>query len=265
MKPARLLLGEAWGIYKERFDIFVGIYAVPFVTVLIFGIIGGFVSVGVDEALFELLALIAAPLVFISLLIINVLTTIATLKTASGESVGFKDAYAFAWSKFTSYFWVMLLTGLAVLGGFILLIIPGIIFAVWFMFSHLTVLFEDKRGVEALKHSKAYVRGRWWEILGKMAYFVLISFGIIILFLIVAFVATFALGTFAGEFVMMISNFLVFPLSLSYTYCVYRNVRGLGEVGAEGSATGSGDGETAINTPAVTPNEVPTETPVTRS
>lgn len=55
--------------------------------------------------------------------------------------------------------------GLAILGGLLLLIIPGIIFSVWFAFVLYCVVFEEKKGVEALKASKALVDGRWWSVL----------------------------------------------------------------------------------------------------
>ena len=56
---------------------------------------------------------------------------------------------------------VSVLTGLAVLAGFLLLIIPGIIFSVWFAFSFYVVVLEEKHGTEAMKESKKMVEGRW--------------------------------------------------------------------------------------------------------
>ncbi len=64
--------------------------------------------------------------------------------------------------------WVSILTGLAILVGSILLIIPGIIFWVWFAFSHYIVILENKRGTEALKASKKMVEGRWFGIFWRL-------------------------------------------------------------------------------------------------
>lgn len=62
-----------------------------------------------------------------------------------------------------------LLVSLAVFGGFLLFIIPGIIFSVWFTFSTYAVAVDGKRGVEALKTSKALVKGRWWSVFARLA------------------------------------------------------------------------------------------------
>ncbi len=61
-----------------------------------------------------------------------------------------------------------ILGGLAVLGGIILLIIPGIIFSVWFAFGTYAVAMDGKRGAEALSWSKNLVKGRWWATLWRL-------------------------------------------------------------------------------------------------
>ena len=57
---------------------------------------------------------------------------------------------------------VSILTGLAVLAGFLLLIIPGVIFSVWFAFSFYVVVLEEKHGTEAMRESKKLVKDRWF-------------------------------------------------------------------------------------------------------
>lgn len=59
---------------------------------------------------------------------------------------------------------VSILSGLAILGGFLLLIIPGIIFSVWFAFSFYVVALENKEGTEAMKESKKLSEGRWFAV-----------------------------------------------------------------------------------------------------
>lgn len=63
---------------------------------------------------------------------------------------------------------VGLLTLAAIVGGLILLIIPAIIFGVWFSFANLAVILSDKGAVAAMKYSKSLVVGRWWEIFVKL-------------------------------------------------------------------------------------------------
>lgn len=59
---------------------------------------------------------------------------------------------------------VALLQILVTVGGFILLIIPGILFFVWFSLSQFTVMLDGKRGFESLQTSKSMVKGRFWGI-----------------------------------------------------------------------------------------------------
>lgn len=63
---------------------------------------------------------------------------------------------------------VSILTALAVLGGLILLIVPGIIFSVWFAFSFYVVVLDGKDGTEAMRESKKLVEGRWLEVFIKL-------------------------------------------------------------------------------------------------
>jgi len=59
-----------------------------------------------------------------------------------------------------------ILNVLIVLGGFILLIIPGIIFSIWFIFAIYSIAIDNNNNaIDALKKSKALVQGRWFETL----------------------------------------------------------------------------------------------------
>ncbi|KKQ27070.1 MAG: hypothetical protein US42_C0015G0013 [Candidatus Magasanikbacteria bacterium GW2011_GWC2_37_14] len=64
---------------------------------------------------------------------------------------------------------VSILTSLIIFGGFLLLIIPAAIFALWYAFSMYGVILENKTVLEALKFSKSLVKGRWWSVWWRMA------------------------------------------------------------------------------------------------
>lgn len=66
-------------------------------------------------------------------------------------------------------FGLSLIVGLIVLGGFILLIIPGILFSVWFIFILQARVLDQKRGMSSLSASKTLVSGNWWGIFGRVA------------------------------------------------------------------------------------------------
>jgi len=54
------------------------------------------------------------------------------------------------------------------LGASILFVIPGWIFAVWFIFTPLAVLFDNHRGMDALMASKNFVKGRFWAVFFRL-------------------------------------------------------------------------------------------------
>lgn len=77
---------------------------------------------------------------------------------------------------------VTLLQLLILTGGLLLLIVPMFIFAVWFGLAQYAVMFEDKRGLDALAASRALTSGRFWSSAG------LILLGPILLLLFYSFV-----------------------------------------------------------------------------
>jgi len=60
-----------------------------------------------------------------------------------------------------------ILTGLATIGGLFLLVIPGIIFMVWFIFAGHAVAIDGKKAMDAMKFSKKILNGNWWAVFGR--------------------------------------------------------------------------------------------------
>lgn len=75
--------------------------------------------------------------------------------------------------------WTMVLQGLIVFGLSLLLIVPGIIWGVYYTFSTFVVAQGSLWGKEALDYSKALVKGRWWITLGVTLLISLIVFGLL--------------------------------------------------------------------------------------
>jgi len=83
-----------------------------------------------------------------------------------GKPVDFKSLWSmhFNGKVYVRYIWTMLVSGL--LSGllFLALIVPGVIFAVYWAFAGLVSIYEDEGGMKAMQMSKAMVKGRWWKI-----------------------------------------------------------------------------------------------------
>jgi len=75
---------------------------------------------------------------------------------------------------FLKFLGFSIVAGLFLLGLFLLLIIPGIIFGVYWMFA-VYVLYYEKKGILAsLKRSREIVKGKWWRTFGYAILFSLI-------------------------------------------------------------------------------------------
>ncbi len=74
-----------------------------------------------------------------------------------------------AFKKFFPALFVVTIVSLSMLGGFLLFVIPGVIFAIWFAFALYESVLKNSRGTEALKNSRALSSGRWWATLWRLA------------------------------------------------------------------------------------------------
>ncbi len=115
-------------------------------------------------------AMITTGIIFLlSLALSTGAWTILLLAAARGQKVGVGDAFRRG-VKFSGILLLAgLLTFLAIVGGFILLIIPGYIFLAWFYLTQFVVIDEKLGPVAAMKRSKQLVKGRVVEILGLIA------------------------------------------------------------------------------------------------
>lgn len=82
---------------------------------------------------------------------------------------------------FVAYF----LYFLAVVGGLVGLIIPGIIFAVWLIFGPYVAVTDGRGIIASLKYSRAIVRGHWWRTAAVLTIITLI---ILLLYIVIGFI-----------------------------------------------------------------------------
>ena len=112
-------------------------------------------------------------------LLLGLLTLFVTLVlvgavawAAAGALVGREpdlgESYRFGVARMWSVLLVSLLTGLAVAGGFILLVVPGLIFLTRFAVSVPALVVEGKRGRAALSRSWNLVTGHSWPVFGTL-------------------------------------------------------------------------------------------------
>ncbi|MBU0478607.1 DUF4339 domain-containing protein [bacterium] len=148
------LLKISWSVIKNNIATLLGIVALYLV-----------VATGMGY-----LSVIFRALTFPVTIIISLITAIGLIfainNILEGSPADIKESYKTGFKKFFPYLWVSALVFMAVAGGLLLLIIPGIIFAVWFSLAGYVRIIEGIGGIAALKRSKQLVKGNWWYVLG---------------------------------------------------------------------------------------------------
>jgi len=141
-----------------------------------------------------------------------------------------------SFKKVLSFFWVSLLKSLIILGGFILFIVPGVIWAVKYGFAPLVVVLENKKGVSALRRSAELTRGYRWSIFKReilLSYFQfliqLIFTAVFILINLFGSLGTIAtIISFVLYFILILINILIAlllePYKFVFDFDIYKNL-----------------------------------------
>jgi hypothetical protein len=118
-----------------------------------------------------------------------------------------------------------LLVGVLVLLWSLLLIIPGIIFGVFYGFALYVLVFENIRGMAAIKRSQQLVTGYWWAVFGRTLFLILGA-------LLVSFVLSIPYIFFPeGGILYYIYSFLqnivwviITPIFMVFSYLMYKDL-----------------------------------------
>jgi len=158
------IIKQGWHLYIENLQLFL-------LPVIIMLVIPGSILILEYFQYYNLLlyVLIIAISIFISLWVsIYIIKIIDNLYNK--KPVLTNELLRISFHKIPGYFWVSFLAGLVILFGLILIIIPGIIFAVWFEFAPYINILEEKnnKGLPALKQSKLLVKGNFWTTLWRL-------------------------------------------------------------------------------------------------
>jgi len=220
----RGLFKRAWAVYKSRFRTLIGIAVWIVMGSFLLGLFTGFlvlIKKGMLPEYFNPSRDIPFILVIFTIGLLFVFWSAIALLFAiheRGQRIGIIDSFRKAWHKLPSYIWILILLGLYILGGTILLIIPGIIFFVWFSFSSYVLVAEDIKGKQALARSQALVKGHWW----KVFWILIISYAIqyaILYFL--------DFVPIAGGALCLIFGALMMPFVVIFAFLVYEDLRGI--------------------------------------
>ncbi len=174
--PKQLII-ESWNTFKDTWKVLVQIaILVTAPLFLLAAVVAGLVLSGYTLA--AIIVGVALILVFIYFFSWAYAASIYVLSSPSDEKTTVIEAYKKTKNRVWAMVGVSLLGSLIILGGLILLIIPGIIFSVWYGMSRYIVVAENLSPVDALKQSRKYADGFFWSIIIRFLVIAAIGFGV---------------------------------------------------------------------------------------
>ncbi len=167
--PIKQLILKAWDLYLDNFKKLLGLLglllAVNFASSAADLLI---VNYTIDWA--QMVWRVAAGAFFwCATILISIAFLIAINNLLNKQTFTFASALNQAAKKWWLVLLVAATSGLIIFGGFILFIIPGIIFAVWYNFSMYEALFQNTDVEQSLRHSHNLSRGRFWPVGWRLA------------------------------------------------------------------------------------------------
>lgn len=203
------LFSQSWNEYKLNFKVifklFLCFVILPGIILLIFSLCAGS-SLGLlglsKDANTNIFA--EHPVYTISYFILSLLvgfiSYLAYVSVACGSLKGKKFRFSEALQEGKKNYWraigFTIVIGIFLALLFILLIIPGIIFVVYWAFAYFVFLGEKKGIIDSLKISYKMVKGKWWMTLG---------YGILIMLIILAISIVIAIPTFISGLIYGLS------------------------------------------------------------
>lgn len=97
----------------------------------------------------------------------------AMSEVVSGNTGGVGETFRFAWARVWKFALLSVVVGLITGLGFVLLIVPGVLFLVWFNFSVFEMITKDVGIKDSMGGSKKLVTGRFWKVFGRVLVFAL--------------------------------------------------------------------------------------------
>lgn len=151
-------IGFGWEIAKANIGFFVLFLLIVWVANMIFTAPSGYYW-----GKFYVWTPFLAVLSWVVGIFINMAYIRVSLRFARGETAELEDLWM-SYPKFLEFLVGSILYGLLVFAGILLLIIPGIYWAVRYQFFGYCILDRDVGPVEAMKMSGRITRGSWWNL-----------------------------------------------------------------------------------------------------
>lgn len=238
------LLSNSWELFTANFNQWAKLVSMIVVPMLVYFLGYGLMFMGAENELMVLTALggLMAVVGYVVALLAGLWLGVASVEAA--DRFADKKTYVFRklWSLNT---WSLIIqTGVAALiyamtlyFGLFLLIIPGILFAIWFLFTKYAVILDKKTDLFALQYSYQIVKGRWWQVFWRCFGFgvlMMIIVGVVVGILLgIGYGALMAMGETGGMAVggllmavgILAMMYVLTPLAVHYYVNLYRDLK----------------------------------------
>jgi len=168
-KDRESILKSVWEFSRENFTDLV-LVAVPIFMVaeLVSSSLMGFVPV--DDVAGNLIgSFLIGGLLKDLISLVGVLTIIYLVyDRVNGRKLGVNDAFKKAQNVFGNAVYTMLILNTLLFIGYLLLMIPGIVYGNYWVFTLVAVAVKGEKGRGALSASKKLVDGRWLNVFGTL-------------------------------------------------------------------------------------------------
>lgn len=186
------------------------------------------------------------------LIIVGVILSIASVSALANAvhrvsidpttKINLKEQYKFGFSYFWSYILVAIIGGFVFFGSTVLLIIPGIIISMYTCVYLYAFVVDGKKGFSAFTESYSLVRNRWWPVVGRILFFILVVLVIYIIIVGINFLISLIFGVPAVPvgsatvpvslgmmittmIVSLFTNTIIGLISVGYTYRMYISLK----------------------------------------
>jgi len=164
------VIAVGWEQYRSHFRSILAIFLIVYIPINI-----GLTFVPVDYLIDQhgLRGLkIYMKVIQLTEFFIGVLATMSLAKLIEGSMQGrpitWQQSLRHALSRWGASIITGLLAGLIILGMCLLLIVPGIIWGLYYSLIIYVVALRGLSGKQALDYSKAIVKGQWWRVFGYL-------------------------------------------------------------------------------------------------
>jgi hypothetical protein len=164
---------KIYGANANKLFVIVAVVVVP--LSLISHLLTGVVFAARSTGFLIATTLITALITLITYAILQAALIRGAAQATVGDAVDVETSYKWGLRKFGWVLLVSIATGIMVVIGFILLIVPGVILLTRFTVAIPALVIEDRKGIEAIDRSWNLTKGHFWHVLGTVVVAALIT------------------------------------------------------------------------------------------